>query len=479
MKLLTMIFASVGCLLCGRLLAQEVGGLEISRSVRFQRGMFEIDASGKMVASFVYSHAHLGNIDICEDNVLLEEVETTAAQKKEFAQFVRDWKESYEQIDKRFREGINSGVSKDELKNKQDELKKQFAEVEEKAHKELRTILMPHQCKLLDQFAFRCLIRNFGISQLLKEDAVRKSLEIDGREADRIAKSIPGLKREIIRQATAAKKDALTVFLEPLTEKQKELVAQRWPHFVAEDHRVEWISIGLDDQWMKWYQEKKKDGDEVSLTRLSFQSSPSGKFVLSQFLQDTKSAPVVSRFYEFWQNEEFVKQLDLSIDQMDNLHEILEHYQRSSVELKRQLLFQQPVSSSEIELVRERVNRQLRLLAEESIRHIENELGEQRWQRFREINKSISVRSVGPLYDILHGAGSEELSLSSQQRQQIQKSALKARDSVTKSTIEIEQWLIAKVGEQMPVPSRRKLETLVGDPIDHAPLSVEMLLMFM
>lgn len=479
MKPILLAMLLVLAFLCDEIRGQGSGGLDLARSVRFQRGLFEFDAIGRLGTSFLYSDSRFGAIDICQDEVLLKEVELSPSQEKEFSDFVQRWKKSYQKIEDDYTENLSLLSTPDEAKQAEDKLKEQFKNAEDKARRELDDVLLPFQMKLLNQFAFRCLVRNYGIGPLLQNERLRESLELNEAEAKRISRNLGALKPEIIRQATDAKQEALDVFFEPFSSEQRLAVAKKWPHLVEKDHRVEWVSIGLGDVLRKWYEENKPADGELLLKRPFIQSSPSSKFVLSPYAKRDALGDEIDVFVTLWEYDAFLDYLRIDDKQIERVDNIIDQTYAEASRLNKQLNFQEPISKKEYALVEKRIGAEQKKLKDHGTVLLKQELGEDRWRLLGEYSNKMTLRSIGPLYDILDGPLSETLDLSAEQREAIEKSAEDAIDAVNKSTRMIEQTIIDKVSEQLSDSASKSFKELLGDPIDDVPLSIQMLLLFM
>jgi hypothetical protein len=137
-----LLFAFFAC--CNFLDAQEEEkeGFELSRAFRFQRAILMIDYGGNLDWGFLYSDSSFGHLDICNDEVLLEEISTIDDQRQRFNQFVKRWRESVEDTRSDFLDSLaESGtMTKQEVEARNAEFVLSLADLENSSQRELREI---------------------------------------------------------------------------------------------------------------------------------------------------------------------------------------------------------------------------------------------------------------------------------------------------------------------------------------------------
>jgi DNA-directed RNA polymerase subunit F len=296
-------------------------------------------------------------------------------------------------------------------------------------------------------------------------------------EAERVVNSFAGYKGELVEKAKLAKENALGIFLEPLTDEQRELVSKKWPNFVARDSQTEWMFVGLNEQVVDWYRKNKEHEGAIFLKRPVFQASTSGKLLLDDNGKDFYKNEL-DYFLAVRENDKSGLSQILELDESKEIEieDLMERHIAEIRQINGELVFQTQISRKEFESLQEKVNAKLADLRDRTLVDLKKVLGDKRWQVFTDVANEFAFRALGPLFDILEGPLSKELNLTANQRDLIQNSARAAIDEVVKSINEIERWVVQQIVSSMPKNAGERFLSLMGDPIQDAPMCVMMFL---
>lgn len=153
------------------------------------------------------------------------DLELVADQKSEMKRMLDELVQRKDQLGKELEEFRQQGATVDEVEKKRDEFVKGFEDDKAKTFQQVSNLLLPHQKNRLQQLTVQLMMREAMKAQRIPTGVLvpemRKYLNIEDGQADRIKAKTKKLQEELAKKIKKLTDDARTELLKELTAEQK------------------------------------------------------------------------------------------------------------------------------------------------------------------------------------------------------------------------------------------------------------------
>ena len=157
---------------------------------------------------------------------LQKQIDFSADQKKSLDKIRKQISAAYQQLKKKFPDRTNNSLPKEVRKQMQKDFSDQYKQIREKAEREFKETLLPHQLKLIRQLKFTESVRSYGFSWTVSN----KPFDFDIKTTPEQKKELNKIKQEtesaIQKKIEEMRKAAKSKMLKALDTNQRKTIEE-------------------------------------------------------------------------------------------------------------------------------------------------------------------------------------------------------------------------------------------------------------
>ncbi len=453
--------------------------------------VYRVEITGKLGLILTPKHRFLGGrplLKFLDHDAVRHDLQFTAEQEKKLQQAVSDFDAA---VRKWKKPGTSVGKSSAEQQKQYEEKIIALEAANKKTNEVISNLLLPHQRERLKQLVVRYHIRKQGLPYHLVLGVFKQPLEISAKQSAQIkqvARAAAVQVRDKLKQLKQECVKELLSELRPSQRKSFEKLVIRVPSLTNVPVGV--LYCQLKKSAIRRFDDLEKNHPWPHLCPLNFPDTfdfdPFGEFILQQpkiRKQRSKKlvfgGDVVRGLFQIcgigWngraEQESFRDTLNLTAKQTHQIKQLQKHYQ--------EWVMISWDGGTDAEMKKWRADReaQLQRLFTHSVSEIEQLLSPDQNKVLDRIISSIAIDRIGLLTMLVESSFVDELKISSRQQNQLKSRAEKIRRRLIKQTQKIESEYHERVLAALTKSQRKKLETMIGDPVKNVVSNLDVLIM--
>ena len=520
-------FYAVACVVFSWLLAVNSGAILFAQGYSAQEEFWMLLTKQERYLHFSKTHdggisarnetvGLVSPLEFFVDSAVVEDLGLTQKVVEEieshFEQALSEQKETREQFSKEQKEKTAERSTKaDSLKALQLKTRETWLRFFGKANAELNG----RQRRRLEEIQFQFLVFRGGYSQLLREPAIQKKLQMSGKDdalsgslIEKLVEAQEGVARELLVTEKTLVSEALDIWLESLSAKQRKVFNRDWGEVLKisggvgllvesldSTFAIDFDEVGSSELQLIWAApgfEHAADGN-INVNVPSSQSGKGKSDRGDQSVAEASKKPTPSSLKQLYALQHLFRSgfvgdlITLLPDQIVEVVEINEEFEKLKsiavmgiagefdVEVKNVIqvksksgtLGDQPIYDwpEDMTLIEAETDKRMEASAQKTFDKLLDVLLPHQLKELKLAVARLQVRSHGPLSDIRYGVLREELGLSNSDVESLNQAAVEARKSLCEKSLAARYQAIEKINDVLPDDLRRNVKAKLGKPL--------------